>query len=143
MIDPRSNARSSRVTIAKSTRVCTRKCTLCSVYRPHYIVTFHDSLSTLVRMNSPVFYKPQYARLHGQNPSSLIRKFVMHVYCHETLLYATQSYTLPLPKNTPPSTPICQHQSPPNPPFPDLDNSLPHSSPGRLLFAEAIITLPH
>jgi hypothetical protein len=36
--------------------------------------------------------------------------------------------TLPLPPNTPPRTPIRQHQTPPRPAFTNFNNSLPHTS---------------
>lgn len=36
-----------------------------------------------------------------------------------------RSNTLPLPKNTPPSTPVRQNQRPPNPPLPNFNDRLP------------------
>jgi hypothetical protein len=54
------------------------------------------------------------------------------------------SSTLPLPKNTPPSTPIREHQPPPNPPLSNLNHSLPLRSLFRCFISttEHMFTLP-
>ncbi len=67
-------------------------------------------------------------------------------YCPKFIHYyfpSQRSETLPLPENAPPRTPICQHQSPPSAPLPDLDNGLPNASIPALTRTNRVLTLPH